>query len=314
MIFQEPPLVAPGASAKSGAGADGAPPNWRGLATLGVLILGFGILLFARCMDGGLNHDEHQFLAPAALLAREGLLPYRDFPLFHLPNVIFVYATLERISSHLIFSAKAFSILCSVTAAALIAFVAYRAAALRGPIVGVVAAGLILTLLFFDPLFRTAVGKTWNHDFPTLCILLALVCTIANARGCSTVLALLAGIAAGLALGARLTFAPAVVPLCAACLCFESPWNARWRLLLAFGGGFLVSLLPIFWLCWTAPDAFLFDNFQFPRLRLLDPTDSRAHKTAVWWRKVRFFAKEVVLPGWPIFAAYLLIGLPPALR
>lgn len=288
MSGQEEPLVPPSALAGQGESGNGGLRDWRGLAALGVLIVGFGILLFARCMDGGLNHDEHQFLAPAALLAREGLFPYRDFPSFHLPNLTFVYAALDRVSSHLILSAKVFSILCSWCAAVSIALFAHRAGARRSAAVGVAAAGLILTLLFFDPLFRTATGKTWNHDFPTLCIVLALVCTIANARRGSTVLALLAGIAGGLAVGARLTFAPVVLPLCAACLCFELPWKERWWLVLALGGGFLVSLLPILWLCWIAPDAFLFDHFQFPRLRLLDPSDTRAQKTIVWWRKVRF--------------------------
>jgi hypothetical protein len=41
-----------------------------------------------------LNHDEHQFVAPSVLLLREGLLPYRDYPFFHTPNLVFVFAPL----------------------------------------------------------------------------------------------------------------------------------------------------------------------------------------------------------------------------
>jgi hypothetical protein len=57
-----------------------------------------------------------------------------------------------------------------------------------------------------------------------------------------------------------------------------------------------------------------FDYFIFPRLCQLFPSSTRVHKTFAAWRKIRFFLKEIVRPGWPLFAAYLLIGAPPAIR
>jgi hypothetical protein len=42
---------------------------------------------------GKFNHDEHQFFASAFLIAQTGLLPYRDFAYFHMPNLAYVYAS-----------------------------------------------------------------------------------------------------------------------------------------------------------------------------------------------------------------------------
>src|SRR5262249_25015851 len=56
----------------------------------------------------------------------------------------------------------------------------------------------------------------------------------------------------------------------------------------------------------------LFGNFQFPRVRLLDPTDTRAQKTITWSRKLRFFVKEVAVPSWPLFLAFCAVAVAPA--
>jgi hypothetical protein len=81
-----------------------------------LLLLVFVAFLFARAMERDLNHDEHQFLAPGALLAREGLLPFRDYALFHLPNLVYLYAAVDFLPWGPIFSAK----ICSVVATALV--------------------------------------------------------------------------------------------------------------------------------------------------------------------------------------------------
>ena len=47
------------------------------------------VLVWGLNMRRGLNHDEHQFVASGALIARDGLLPYRDFPYFHVPTLSF---------------------------------------------------------------------------------------------------------------------------------------------------------------------------------------------------------------------------------
>ena len=64
----------------------------------GPLVLGLG-------MTKGLSHDEHQHVAAGALVAREGLMPYRDFPHFHTPYLPFIYALLFRATDHLLLAA-----------------------------------------------------------------------------------------------------------------------------------------------------------------------------------------------------------------
>src|SRR5687768_6952834 len=65
-------------------------------------------------MERDLNHDEHQFLAPGALMAREGDQPYKDYPLFHVPNLVFVYAAVAQATPYYILGAKCISVLATV--------------------------------------------------------------------------------------------------------------------------------------------------------------------------------------------------------
>src|SRR5205085_8843685 len=83
----------------SGAGSD--------LAFAAVVLGVLAVLLLSRSMHHDLDHDEHQFVASAALLARRGLLPYRDYPYFHTPGLVFVYAAIfKTCTSHLLLGAR----------------------------------------------------------------------------------------------------------------------------------------------------------------------------------------------------------------
>src|SRR5258706_11870815 len=84
------------------------------LACLAVLFVSLVLLGMSKPLD----HDEHQFVAAGALLARRGLLPYRDYPYFHMPNLVFVDALLFRFTGHLLLAARAVSIVCGVSTAA----------------------------------------------------------------------------------------------------------------------------------------------------------------------------------------------------
>lgn len=67
------------------------------------------VVLWAIAMGRELNVDEHQFVASGALLVREGLLPYRDYPFFHTPDLSFVYALLFHCTGFLLLSARLLS-------------------------------------------------------------------------------------------------------------------------------------------------------------------------------------------------------------
>jgi hypothetical protein len=80
------------ASAAPASAANSQPARWL-LATVVALFLVEVLLLVAGVnLRRGLNHDEHQFVASGVLLARQGLLPYRDFPYFHVPLLSVIYA------------------------------------------------------------------------------------------------------------------------------------------------------------------------------------------------------------------------------
>lgn len=283
-------------------------------AIAALLVVGFALLVFGRAMDRDLNHDEHQFIAPGVLLAREGLLPYLDYPLFHLPNLTFLYALSDLMFANLIVSTKLFSALSTILVGVLLALVCWRGCRHEQRSLALNAIASLLALMFFDPLFDFTIGKTWNHEVPTLCLVMALVMAGANVTRDKIWLAVVTGIAAGIAAGTRLTFVTVAAPVCLLPVLYGLFWKRRWQLVMASCAGFLFAMIPTIWLCVKAPEAFWFDNFQFPRLRLMDASDGRVQKTATFWRKIRFFFKEVVLPSWPLFLAYVLVGLPPAIR
>src|SRR5207248_10562117 len=75
------------------AASDQRAPALPALAVLGGIALVLALVLTLG-MTKRLDHDEHQFISSAVLLARDGLLPYRDYPYFHMPYLIAVYAAL----------------------------------------------------------------------------------------------------------------------------------------------------------------------------------------------------------------------------
>jgi len=268
------------------------------------LWLAVGVLLFARTVDRGLNHDEHQFIVPGALLARDGLLPYRDYPLFHLPNLVFAYAALDRLTGDPILGPRLLSFAASWLAAGVILLASLRGRR-DGALSRLAIGAALMTLLVFDPLFIYTAGKTWNHEVPTALFLVAILFQLEAARRNSLMLVALSGAACGLAVGCRLTFAPCLLPLVVVTLAFPVQWPRRWAMAGVFTIAATVSLAPSLYFLATVPKPFLFGNLEFPRLGLLDPANSRIHKTMTLWRKLRYFGKDIVLPSWPIFLAFV---------
>ena len=281
-------------------------PRWLGA---GLLLLAAAVLVFARGVDRGLNHDEHQFIAPGAILARQGAQPYRDYPLFHLPNLVFVYAAVDRLTGDLILGTKFVSIFASCASLGLLVLVA-----LRRPARGLWLAAGALALVIFDPLFFYTTGQTWNHELPTALALGALLLLDRAGGRDSLACSALAGLCAGLAVGCRLTFAPMLLPMGLAAFFFAVNRKRQLIHVVIFTATATLALAPSIYYLVTAREAFLFGNLEFPRLRLLDPTDTRAQKTITFSRKLRYFVKEIVVPSWPLFLAFLATAAVPGWR
>ena len=234
------------------------------------------VLVWGLNMRRGLNHDEHQFVASGALIAREGLLPYRDFPYFHVPALSFLYALLFRATDYLLLAARSFSILCSWLTLVLI-FGAALAWLRHQPAWWRVAIGAAtVVLLMTTPSFLHASGRAWNHDFPILLTLLAAVGQVSWLKQVQRTAdsprrllwwPLVAGMLIGLAASARLTFAvPGAAFILSAFLVL--PWRTRqaWLAGGLFCAGGILGALPALYMLGVAPAQFVFGNLRYAQL------------------------------------------------
>lgn len=269
------------------------------------------LLTFGQAVGLDLSHDEHQFIAPAVLWEREGLLPYRDVPLFHQPYLIFLdslavkNAASPLLATRLISGIAAFLTGLLIFGCAWIATSGISCSALLR-----LAACISVTLLWLTShLFLVSSGRTWNHDLPSLLAISAmailLFCKKPNAWHW-----LAAGLLAGLATGGRLTFSPfaGLLPL-TALLWTSIPMRTRLFHLISCGLGVALALLPSGWLYLQSPESYLFGNFEFPRLPLLEADNSRILKTITPWRKLRFFFKEIFLSHLPLALSTIALGI-----
>ena len=282
--------------------------RWAWLLVVLIALAG-ATLLFARTMDRDLNHDEEQFLAPAALLSRYGLQPWRDYAIFHLPNLTYLYAGADLLTGNLIRGARLVSWVA--TAGILVALAAI--AARKGNLLGALGAFALVGLFLGDPLAMYTVGKAWNHEVPSALLLLGFGLLALAGKKDRLWLTALAGVCGGLAAGCRLTFAPSLVGFALITCLFPGSLKRRFGHLAILTLAATLALAPSFYCFATEREAFVFGNFEFPRLRLADAENTRIQKTVTWWRKFRHFGKEIIRPSWALFGCWVLIAIPPAL-
>ncbi|HEX4792582.1 MAG TPA: hypothetical protein VH370_02260 [Humisphaera sp.] len=239
------------------------------------LFAGAAILLLV--LGKALDHDEHQFVASGALLARRSLLPYRDYPYFHTPNLVFVYGLLFKRFSYLLLTARLFSAACALAAVLAVFALAMKAFGQHAFAIRF-GAGAGAGLLFMaNPLFAQTSARAWNHDAGVLLVLLAFVAACAaRRRARSSAWMAAVGLLLGLAVGTRLTFVT-VVPAFFVMfgreessidprLYFKSKRRRTLRRIIAFASGLIAGLLPVFWMFFLASCQFIFGNFQYPLL------------------------------------------------
>src|SRR3990172_8997868 len=90
------------------------------------LFVGSFLLIWSRAMQRGYNRDENQFVASGELLAEHALLPYRDYPYFHMPNLVFVYALVDKVSDYSLLAARAVFVVFSMASLVLIFLISYN--------------------------------------------------------------------------------------------------------------------------------------------------------------------------------------------
>lgn len=303
------------------------------VVAIAALLLIFLIVL-SQAVIQSYHRDEHQFITPGALLAAHGLLPYRDYPYFHMPNVAFFYGALFRVFEHRLLAARVLSAVFAWGTVALILWHANRTM-LRAKFAlwaryAVLAAFAILCT--GASLFAQAVGFAWNHAIPVFFVLAGFLLQLAashreRARG----LLFVSGMALGFATGTRISFAPLAAPLLLSILLFPR-FALRERVLsiVLVGCGLFVSLLPSFYFLARHPQQFLFGNFSYPKLAtvwreypadhpdiatlvdpergLIDPGKQPPPRPI--GEKFEDFFKKTFVRNLPVFLLFGLIGLP----
>ena len=261
-------------------------------------------MTFSLSMGKGLTHDEHQHVAAGALLARESLLPYRDFPYFHTPHLVFVYGALFRAGGYFLLKARAFSAVCAALAAGVLFAAAWHALRRWKQPARWIGSLCALALLLCNPLFGKASGQAWNHDPSTLCALAGVVLLLAAPETRRQMSALLAsGVLLGLAVGFRITWAPIALPMLGVIA------YARRRVvnsLAVFSLGALLGLAPLIWLFVIAPEQTVFNNFEFPKVNVLYRLATGEDRTMTVLKKALFFLQEIVRPELALVAVLAL--------
>ena len=240
----------------------------RGAAVLSVLatllLLGAAsAVAYYMAMRLPLSHDEHQFVAGGWLLGKYGMLPYRDFPFHHLPNLLFFYAALGQLSDAPLWNARVLSVAFAAATFTLIFQYAWRRERGAG---GWTMGGVAICLLLFSPLFEYTSGRAWNHALPTLLSMAALVAHVRAAGQPFRVRGWVwSGMLLGLAVGARATYVLAAVPFLVYAI-YSQPRGFRLQPAVAFVVGLAIGLLPSGVLFGIAPRQFVYGNLTYQLL------------------------------------------------
>lgn len=277
--------------------------RWGGPVWLWALLVWAAalLLIFARSMHADVDVDEHPFIASAAVMARHGLIPYRDYHYNHMPTEVMVYAGLFRVFSHLLMAARCFQTFCAAATVVVLFCVAYGALAFLPAGIRLAFSAATAALVLANPLFYKTSGLCWNHDFPLLMALLAFVVlrrgTLARRGGAA--LAGLSGFLFALAVTTRLTFAAAGAGYLVLILAFpDTTWRRKLLLLAAMGLGFAIASLPSAWVWAQSPRNAWFGNFLYPRLntRIHEERDSTQRFTL--FSILLYYLRNIVyLPG-----------------
>jgi len=240
------------------------------LAFVGMIAIVF-VLSFSRAMTRSFNHDEHQFVTPAVLLTQGGLLPYRDYPYFHMPNQVYLYAALTWWTPYKLLAARIIQVLCGTAIVALLCATGWRLLGRVDPLGRWLTVGGLLLVLFSCRVFRYTNGLAWNHETSTLCALVALLLHLRGLSGPRPASLALSGLLLGCAIGIRISFAPVAVPFLLSFWLSRSPVRRGQRLggLLLWSLGMTVGVLPAIVPLVTVPSQFIFGILGYQRLTAL---------------------------------------------
>jgi MFS family permease len=292
------------------------------------------LLVASRGLTAWVSHDEPQFVAPGLLTWREGLLPYRDYPLFHAPYWVLLNGLAGAWADNPILAARVLSLgALGVTFALLLAWGArgFGERDERAPWVRALGAAALLALLACSPPVLNVARYCWNHAGPVACAVVAFAAVVRTGSSRAPAwVAFGAGVAVALAAGMRLSFAPLVAPLGLGVLLWGgTTWRARGWAACGFGAGVIAGLSPFALFAALDPEAARFGNLGYPKLSLAwrkypfweahgatDPVlgyigaDREPFRGRPFGKKVGLFLTRDWPGNLPLLAAWGLVGVP----
>ena len=218
-------------------------------------IAGLALWLIGIAFVRKLSIDESQYIA-SAVLTSKGLLPYRDYAYLQTPLQPFAFAPLQWLfAGHVLIAMRLTNALLGAGTMALVYGTARRMGASGS------AALAAAAMLAACESFTWSAGVARNDMLPAVLMMLGL---FALAKGEARLRMAGAGIALGLAAGAKISYAVPAATIFLACI-----WTRTWaqkRNALWFAAGVVVGLLPSLVLILLAPRQFLAEAIVFPAL------------------------------------------------
>ena len=281
--------------------------TFRQTATVFLIVCAVALpFVLSLGMTKALSHDEHQHVAAGALVAREGLLPYRDFPHLHTPYLPFVYSLLFRTTDYLLLAARLFSVACATAMVGVLGTVAHGLVRERGKWCAAgVCAGAVL-LCATAGVFGITTGRAWNQEPGLLCALLAFLAHATGIARQRNGWFVASGLLLGFSIGLRITFAPLVAPFGLALLLYLPPPRWQPRVLACFAAGLFMGTFGILCLAIQAPEQAYFGNFEFARINVLFRYSDGHPRTMTVLKKLRYLWKEILRRETPLMAAWAL--------
>jgi Dolichyl-phosphate-mannose-protein mannosyltransferase len=262
-------------------------------------------------VSGPLDHDEHQFMASAFLVAQYGRHPYQDFAYFHMPNLVYLYAPFFFIPYSFL-SVRLFVGICGFGICLTIFLTARSLFAGSHELNSVILPVASAVLLIHSPLFHYASSHVWNHTPSTLCAVLAFLLHCHATRDNKPFFYFfLSGVSLGMAIGIRLSFAPLVVPFVLAVLVFCADTNQdKARNVIAFAAGGLLANLPAVYFLLTSYKDFVFGNLGYARLNTLYRQETLFAGAMTFAQKILYVKNSVFTkPGELVILVLTLYGL-----
>lgn len=219
---------------------------------------------FIRNMQNYTDHDDNPYNAGAKVTADEGLFPYKDYRLIHMPYYVFTYALILELTPSLTLCARIISLASFFTMLVLIFFSIQNSLPHKNQIFRFIVGASALLFILYNPFVEYAFAR-FTYDFPLLLSLLSFLVLTSMVKSTKLpVKAAISGLLLGIAIGFRMHFIFFTVPFALSLLLFQKQIKSlKLKQLGYFSLGVFTGLIPVFILFTSAPKGFLFDIYQF---------------------------------------------------